>query len=86
MTPADHWTADELAVRAPLEQDAAVPMNMRRHRNLIDWAKERGVFARVDGATPCSRASASCGAERSGGGAPQRRATRTCSSRKRRGR
>jgi hypothetical protein len=29
-----------------------VAVNLRRHRNLIAWAKERGPFVRVDRATP----------------------------------
>jgi hypothetical protein len=34
------------------EQGVAVAVNLRRHRNLIAWAKERGLFVRVDRATP----------------------------------
>jgi Domain of unknown function (DUF4326) len=29
-----------------------VSVNIRRHHNLIAWAKECGLFVRVDGATP----------------------------------
>jgi hypothetical protein len=29
----------------------SVAVNLRRHRNLIAWAKERGLFVRVDRAT-----------------------------------
>jgi len=50
--PAGRWAADELARRALLEQGAAVAVNMRGHRGLIAWAKERGLFVRVDRATP----------------------------------
>jgi hypothetical protein len=46
------WTADERERRALLEQGVAVAVNMRRHGNLIAWAKERRLFARVDRATP----------------------------------
>ncbi len=35
-----------------LEQGAAVAVNLRRHGNLITWARERGLFVRVDRATP----------------------------------
>ncbi len=51
MTPATRWTADELARRALLEQGVAVAVNLRKHHNLIAWAKERGLFVRVDRAT-----------------------------------
>jgi Domain of unknown function (DUF4326) len=51
VTPAG-WTADELTRRALLEQGVAVAVNLRRHGNLIAWAKERGLFARADRATP----------------------------------
>jgi hypothetical protein len=49
---AARWSADELARRALLEQGVAVAVNMRRHRDLIAWAKERGLVVRVDRATP----------------------------------
>jgi hypothetical protein len=52
MTPPNRWTADEPARRALLEQGVAVAVNLRRHGNLIAWAKERGLFVRVDRATP----------------------------------
>ena len=52
MTPPAPWTPDELARRALLEQGVAVAVNLRRHGNLIAWAKERGLFVRVDRATP----------------------------------
>ena len=52
MTPAARRTADELARRALLEQGVAVAVNLRKHHNLIAWAKERGLFVRVDRATP----------------------------------
>ena len=52
MTPPAPWTPDELARRALLEQGVAVAVNLRRHRNLIAWARERGLFMRVDRATP----------------------------------
>jgi hypothetical protein len=35
-----------------LEQGVAVAVNLRRHGNLMAWAKERGLFVRVDRATP----------------------------------
>jgi hypothetical protein len=38
--------------RALLERGIVVAVNMRRHRDLIAWAKERGLFVRVDRATP----------------------------------
>jgi hypothetical protein len=44
--------ANELARRALLERGVAVAVNLRRHHNLIAWAKERGLFVRVDRATP----------------------------------
>jgi hypothetical protein len=50
--PAARWSADELARRAPLEQRVAMAVHLRRHPNLIAWAKERGLFVRVDRATP----------------------------------
>jgi hypothetical protein len=41
------------AERPPLlEQGIAAAVNMRRHSNLIAWATERGLFVRVDRATP----------------------------------
>jgi hypothetical protein len=52
VTPVARWTADELARRALLEQGVAVAVNLRRHGNRIAWAKERGLFVRVDRATP----------------------------------
>jgi hypothetical protein len=52
VTPPARWTADELARRALLEQDVAVAVHLRCHRNLIAWARERGQFVRVDRATP----------------------------------
>ena len=51
MTPPARWTADEQARRVLLEQGVAVAVNLRRHRNLIAWAKELGLFVRVDRAT-----------------------------------
>ena len=51
MTPTGRWSAEELERRAQLEQGIAVAVNMRRHGNLIAWARERGLFARVDRAT-----------------------------------
>jgi hypothetical protein len=52
VTPPTPRAADELARRALLEQGVAVSVNLRRHGNLIAWAKERGLFVRVDRATP----------------------------------
>lgn len=52
MTPATRCTADELGRRALLEQGFAAAENMRSHGGLIAWAKERGLFVRVDRATP----------------------------------
>ena len=52
MTPAARWSADELARRALLKQGVAVAVHLRRHHALIAWAKERGLFLRVDRATP----------------------------------
>jgi hypothetical protein len=49
---ADQSIAERLAEEALLEQGIAVAVNMRRHGNLIAWAKERGLFVRVDRATP----------------------------------
>jgi hypothetical protein len=46
------YAADKQERRALLEQGMAVAVNMRRHGNLIAWAKERGLFVRVDRATP----------------------------------
>ncbi len=42
----------EEAQRALLEQGVAVAIHLRRHHNLIAWAKERGPFVRVDRAMP----------------------------------
>jgi hypothetical protein len=50
--PAESWSAEEREKRALLERGVAVVVNMRRHGNLIAWAKERGLFVRVDRATP----------------------------------
>ena len=49
---AGRWSADELERRALLEQGMAVAVNMRRHRDLVAWAKELDLFVRVDRATP----------------------------------
>jgi hypothetical protein len=46
------WSADELARRALLEQRVAVAVNLRRHDNLIAWARERALLVRMDRATP----------------------------------
>jgi len=51
-TPPASWSPDELARRALLEQGVAVAVHLRRHGNLIAWAKGRGLFVRVDRATP----------------------------------
>jgi hypothetical protein len=52
LIPAAQWSADEMARHTLLEQGIAVAVNMRRHGNLIAWAKGRGLFVRVDRATP----------------------------------
>jgi flagellar biosynthesis GTPase FlhF len=52
VVPPARWSADELARRALLEQGVAVALNLRRHGTLIAWAKGRGLFVRVDRATP----------------------------------
>jgi hypothetical protein len=52
VTPPAPWTTDELARRPLLEQGVAMAVNLRRHHNLIAWAKQRGLFVRVDRATP----------------------------------
>ena len=52
MTPPAPWIADELARRALLEQGVAVAVNLRRDHALIAWARDRGLFVRVDRATP----------------------------------
>jgi hypothetical protein len=49
--PAGRWIAEEREKCALLEQDVAVAANMRIHDNLIAWAKERGLFVRVDRTT-----------------------------------
>ena len=46
----ERWSAEEREKRALLEQGIAV--NLRSHCDLIAWAKERGLFVRVDRATP----------------------------------
>ena len=48
MTPVARWSTEERERRALLEQGVAVAVNLRRHGNLIAWAKERGLFVRVD--------------------------------------
>jgi hypothetical protein len=50
--PVESWSAEEREKHALLEQGIAVAVNMRRHRDLIAWAKGRGLFVRVDRATP----------------------------------
>jgi hypothetical protein len=52
MKPVESWSAEEREKRALLEQGIAVAVNMRHHRDLIAWAKERDLFVRVDRATP----------------------------------
>jgi hypothetical protein len=47
VTPARR-TDDEFVRRALLEQGVAVAVNLRHHGKLIAWAKERGLFVRVD--------------------------------------
>jgi len=49
--PIEQRSAEELAKRALLGQGLAAAVNMRRHGNLIAWAKERGLFVRVNRAT-----------------------------------
>jgi hypothetical protein len=51
MKPVESWSAEEREKRALLERGIAVAVNMRRHGDLIAWAKERGLFVRVDPAT-----------------------------------
>jgi hypothetical protein len=51
VTPVKSWSAEEREKRALLEQGIAVAVNMRRHGALVAWAKERGLFVRVDRAT-----------------------------------
>jgi len=46
------WSAEEREKQAQLEQGVAVAVHMRRHGNLIAWARERDLFARVDRARP----------------------------------
>jgi hypothetical protein len=50
--PVKRWSAEEREKRALLERGRAAAVNMRRHHDLIAWAKERGLFVRVDRATP----------------------------------
>jgi hypothetical protein len=50
--PAGRWSAEEQERRALLEQGIAVAVNMRRHGNLIAWARERRLFVRLDHSTP----------------------------------
>ncbi len=52
MMPAGRWSTEELERRALLEQGIAGAVNLRRHGNLIAWARERRPFVRVDRATP----------------------------------
>lgn len=52
MRSVGRWSAVERRKRALLEQGIAVAVNMRRHGDLIAWAKQRGLFVRVDRATP----------------------------------
>jgi len=52
VTAPARWTVDELTRRALLEQGVAVAVNLHRHGNLIAWARERGLFVRVDRTTP----------------------------------
>jgi Domain of unknown function (DUF4326) len=52
VTPAARQSAEEREKRALPEQGRAVAVNVRRHGDLIAWAKERGLSVRVDRATP----------------------------------
>jgi Domain of unknown function (DUF4326) len=52
VTPLERWSADECEKPALLERGVAGAENMRHHRDLIAWAKERRLFVRVDRATP----------------------------------
>lgn len=44
----DPWTDDEEWLRAQLEQGLAVVVNQKTMKNLCQWAKDNGKFARVD--------------------------------------
>ena len=66
MTAATSWSAGELERRVLLEQGVAVAVNLRNHHNLIGWANERGLFVRVDRATPWGNPFASRRAARQG--------------------
>ena len=44
----DPWTDDEEWLRSPLEHGLAVVVNQKTLKNLCQWAKENGKFARVD--------------------------------------
>lgn len=44
----DPWTDDEEWLRSQLEQGLAVVVNQKTMKNLCQWAKENGKFARVD--------------------------------------
>jgi hypothetical protein len=52
MRPVRRWSAEERKKRALLERGIAVAVNIRRHGDLIAWAKQGGLFVRVDRATP----------------------------------
>lgn len=44
----DPWTDDEEWLKSQLEQGLAVVVNQKTMKNLCQWAKENGKFARVD--------------------------------------
>jgi len=44
----DTWTDDEEWLRSQLEQGLAVVVNQKTMKNLCQWAKDNGKFARVD--------------------------------------
>jgi len=45
------WSAEEMALRADLENGCTVVVNLGRHRDLIAWAEAEGLLVRIDRTT-----------------------------------
>jgi hypothetical protein len=42
------WTDEERALRRDLEAGTTVVINMKRHPNVVRWAREQGLLQRID--------------------------------------
>jgi hypothetical protein len=47
VTPVERWSKEEREARAVLHEGITLAVNMRRHRDLIAWAKEETASTQV---------------------------------------